>query len=198
MAVHVEPGMRADLLQQVDVAEPALAEVEVLADDNRFGPEAADEHRIDELLGRLTGPRFVEGNDDHGVEPGVGQQLDLVIETRQQFGRQLGSQHPSRVGIERDQRRLRTEIGSEAFDPFDHRSVPDVHAVEHPDREGVSGVDRTTGGSRVDPPPGLRRGVGDDVHSNRTYRVTNRPALWPGTVRRHEPRRPREAARLAL
>ena len=51
--VDVEAVLGAHPLQERHVALAAVTEVEVVADDDRLGPQAADQHLGDEVLGRL-------------------------------------------------------------------------------------------------------------------------------------------------
>ena len=70
----------AHLGQQRHVAFAAVAEMEVLPHHHQPGAEGLDQDLDDEVLGRLVGPGLVEGHDDGAVEPGGGEELELLLE----------------------------------------------------------------------------------------------------------------------
>ena len=93
----LEAGLGAELAQQGDVAPAMVAEVEVLADHHGAGAQAPDEHLGHELLGRLGGAALVEVHDGGDVEPGGGQQLQLLLEVGELRRGRLGP-HDRRPG----------------------------------------------------------------------------------------------------
>ena len=95
---YVAPSRRSS----ADVAPPAVAEVEVLADHDQPGRELVDEDLFDEVLGRLLGAALVEGNHQGAVDAAVGQQLELLFEPGQLLGRRLGAHHRGRMAVEGD------------------------------------------------------------------------------------------------
>ena len=95
-----KPAADAHLAEQGHVPLAAVAEVEVLPHHHQPGPEAVDEYRAHELLGRLVGPLLVEGDDDGPVHPGRGQQFELLVEVAEQGGRRLGPDHRGRMAVE--------------------------------------------------------------------------------------------------
>ena len=94
----LEAVVAAEVAQELDVAPPAVAEVEVLADDDEAGRQLVDQHLLDEVLGRLLGPGQVERNDHGAVDAALGQQLQLLLEAGQLLGRRLGDAPPWRDG----------------------------------------------------------------------------------------------------
>ena len=80
---HLEAEVGAHALEQRDVAAAAVPEVEVGADDHEPGAEQADEHLVDEVLGRLLAAALVELEHAHDVEQRrADEQLELVVERR--------------------------------------------------------------------------------------------------------------------
>jgi len=64
------------------------------------GVEAVDQDLLDEVLGRLLAPGLVEGDHQAVVDPGVGEELELLLEVRQQPGRRLGAHDRGRMPVE--------------------------------------------------------------------------------------------------
>ena len=78
----------AELLQQRDVARPALAEAEVVAGHDARGAEPLHQHVGDELL-RVHGRKLgAEAEDEHRVGAGVREQPLALVERREPERRQ--------------------------------------------------------------------------------------------------------------
>ena len=86
-----------------------LAEMEIEADGRAADAEAADQDALDEVLGRGAGERGVEGHDDGAVEPGGGEQAQLVALARELEQRLLRPEEAARMRLEGQRRRLAAE-----------------------------------------------------------------------------------------
>ena len=150
-----------------------VAEVEVGADDDEPGTEPADEHLAHEVLGRLLAPGLVEGEDARRVEvAGRVEQLQLLVERREQLRRRLGAHDLGRVAVEGQAARLVAAGDGELAHDTQHLLVAEVHAVVRADRDHRTGRGRVVGGE-----------IRDDAHASaRPRRRARRPA--PRAARR--------------
>ena len=98
----LEAVLAAEAAQELDVAPPAVAEVEVLADDDQAGGQLVDEHLLDEVPRPTHRPGSGRRNDHRAIDAAVGQQLQLLLEAGQLLGRRLGAHHRSGMAVERD------------------------------------------------------------------------------------------------
>ena len=73
--------------EQLDVAAPLVAEVEVLPHDHDLGGQAVHEDLLYELLGWLLGSRLVEADDEAAVESGGSEELQLLLQIGEEPGR---------------------------------------------------------------------------------------------------------------
>ena len=73
-------------------ARPALAEMEIVADDGRLQPQPADENLLDEGFGRIGGERPVEVRDDEAVDAERVRRRAFAGERRQAEDRRLGAE----------------------------------------------------------------------------------------------------------
>ncbi len=75
MRLHIdldaEPGGLID--QEARRSDPALAEMEVVADRDTADAEPLDQIMVNKILRRGSGPGLVEGHDDGAGKPGSGQ-----------------------------------------------------------------------------------------------------------------------------
>jgi len=69
--LDAEPGCFTD--QEARRADPALAEMKVVADRDAADPKPLDQVMVNEILRRGPGPGLVEGHDDGAREPGSSQ-----------------------------------------------------------------------------------------------------------------------------
>src|SRR5579859_4374332 len=88
-AVDVEAILRAHPLEKGYVALSPVPEMEVVANDHGLGLHAADQQLGDEVLRRLLGPLPVEMDHQCVVHPCRSEQLELLVEVRQQAWRGL-------------------------------------------------------------------------------------------------------------
>ena len=80
-----------------------MTEVEVDTDDHEPCRDAADEHLAHEILGRLPAARLVEAQHVAGVEVAGGvEQLELLVQRREQLRRRVGPHHLGGMAIEGD------------------------------------------------------------------------------------------------
>ena len=72
------PSRGASLTKQARRADPALAEMKVVADRDAADSEPLDQVMVNEILRRGAGAGLVEGHDHGAGEPGSGQQPQLA------------------------------------------------------------------------------------------------------------------------
>jgi hypothetical protein len=193
----LDPGLEARVgAQQVRVALRLPAEAEVLAHRDVRGAEGADEHVVDEVLGRHRRELAVERDDHELLDAEAGDELGLALDRRQQ-ARRAARDDRLRVRVERQH-----GVGA-----ADDRAVAEVDAVEgadgHPARarldvgqaRDLHARNPTVGLSRP-PSRGSATAIGPSV-------VDEQHVLGAGRSRRPRPRRrarrassrPREAQR---
>ena len=131
----LEAELRAHQLEQRDVAVAAITEMKIRTDHYEPSVQRAREELLDELLRRFLASRGVERQDETLVDVARRlEQLDLLLEGRQQLRRRVGPNDLGRVAIEREHR------GGESAGPRElphqpqHRLVTEMHAVERADR----------------------------------------------------------------
>ena len=108
--------------------------MEIEADRRAADAEHADQDAGDEILGRGGRERGVEAHDDGAVEPGGGQEAQLVALGGELEQGVLRAEEGARMRGEGERRRLAPElVGARAGGP-DHGAVAAVHAVEIADR----------------------------------------------------------------
>ena len=153
MGLHIdldaEPGRFAD--QQARRADPALAEMKVVADGDAADSEPLDQVMVNEILRRGPGADFVEGHHDGAGEPGPGQQPQLSGLVGEPELGAVRAEKAARVRLERHRQR-RPAVGAAHLQRgFDHRAVAKVDAIEITHRHHRSLGDG-----------GRRRGIADN------------------------------------
>ena len=131
----LEAALASELVEQRDVALAAVAEVEVLADDDEPRVQLVDDHLAHELLGALERTFAVEVHDEHVVDAGRGQQLELLGLVDEQRRSRGGPHDGGRVAVECHEHARAAELGREPPGLGDQRRVPDVNTVEGADRD---------------------------------------------------------------
>src|SRR5713101_10031093 len=155
--LDTEPGGLAD--QQAGRADPALAEMKVVADRDAADPEPLDQVMVNEILRRGPGPGLVEGHDDGAGEPGSGQQAQLSGLVGQPELGAVRTEKAARMRLERHRQR-RPAVGvAHLQGRCNHGAVTEVDAIEiaHGDH-----------GSLRD--GGRGRGVADNGEAGRHFR----------------------------
>ena len=100
---HLEAELGAHALQQRDVAVAPVPEVEVGADDHEARAEHAREHLAHEVFRGLLAARLVEREHEALVDrAGRFEQLELLVERRQQLGRRPGPDDLGGMPVERE------------------------------------------------------------------------------------------------
>ena len=90
VAEHLEPELGAHLLEQRDVAPPAMAEVEVLAHDDLLGACRQSTSTVwTKSSADSCRPLLVEAHDERVVDPGRLEQLELLVQVGQQQRRRV-------------------------------------------------------------------------------------------------------------
>ena len=121
-------------IEQAHVAVAVAAEVEVLPDHDHLDGEPLDEHPLDERLRRLLRLDLVEAQHHGPVETGRGEQLEALLERRQQRRRRLRAHHRGGVPVERQHDGAGGFPLGDGAHLVDHRLVADMDAVVGPDR----------------------------------------------------------------
>ena len=162
-ALDVETHIRAHAPEELDVATPVAPEVEVLPHYDQPGAQAADEHLVDEVFGRLVGPVLVEVEHERVVDARNGQPFELLIGVGEQLRRRLGAHDGCRMAVEGHDGGGAPQGGSAPANLLDHRPVAEMHAVVGADRDRRP-RDRHRAGSHV----------AKHFHRGRGYRPTPR------------------------
>ena len=98
------------------------------------GAEHPGEQLRDEVFGRLLAARLVEREHEAFVDRTRGlEQLELVVERRQQLRRRAGAHDLGRMTVEGEHGRREPASGREVAHDPQHGLVPAVHAVERAD-----------------------------------------------------------------
>ena len=108
--------------------------MEIEADRRAADAQPPDQNARDEILRRRSGERRVERHDDGAVEPGGGEQAQLVALARQLEQRVLRPQEQPRMRREGQSRGLAPERLRAFLRCSDDGAVAAVHAVEIADR----------------------------------------------------------------
>ena len=124
------------LAQERDVALAPVPEVEVLAHHDQARPELVDQDLLDEVFGRLVRPLLVEGDHQRAVDAAVGQQLELLVEARELFGRGVGPHHRGGMAVERDHHGREPGVGGTLAQVAEQGAVAPVDPVVGPDGDG--------------------------------------------------------------
>jgi hypothetical protein len=112
-----------------------VAETEIEADHDVAHAEAAGQHVVHELLGRLAQQVFVEGEREQVRDAELGQQARLDPKRREARRRAVGRQDLARMGLEGDHAKRRLKLLRTRTRRLDQGAMPAVHAVEIADRD---------------------------------------------------------------
>ena len=131
--------LRAHPLEHRHAAAPVAPEVEVGADDHEARLRAVDEHLTNEVLRRLAAARLVEVQDEARVEVARRvEELELLLGVGEERRRGLRAHDLGGVAIEGDADGIHLPRDREVTDEPQHRAVPEVHAVVHPDGDDTA------------------------------------------------------------
>ncbi len=75
----------------------------------------------------------IEGQDDHGINPGLGEEFKSLFGIGEQAGSTLGSNDRRWMTVEGDHRRTNPASPSFIADVLDHRLMTDMETVIGPD-----------------------------------------------------------------
>ena len=177
MRLHVdldaEAGGLAD--QQARRADPALAEMKVVADRNTADAEPLDQIMVNEILRRGAGSRLVEGHDHGAGEPGSGQQAQLVGLAGQTELRGIGAEKAARMRLEGHGKSRPAVRARHLKGCGNDGTVAKMDAVEIAHRHHRSLGDI-----------GLGRGVADNDETERHCWILRFNPGWGGTVTRRD------------
>ena len=126
--LDAEPRRLAD--QQARRADPALAEMEVVADRNSADAEALDQVMVNEILRGGAGAALVEGHHHGAGKPGPGQQPQLVGLVGETELRAVRAEKAARMRLEGDGKRRFSMGAAHPQGGGDHGAVAEMDAVE--------------------------------------------------------------------
>ena len=126
-------------MQGRDRTAPALAEDEIVADDDAGDLQARDQDLLDEGFGRSAGHRLVERQHIQQVDPERFELAHLGAQRRQPERCLLGPEPGARMGLEGQHAGRRTRAPGGLDRGADHRAVALMHPVEIADRDDRAG-----------------------------------------------------------
>ena len=126
--LDAEPRRLAD--EQARGADPALAEMEVVADRDPADAEPLDQVMVNEVLRRGSGAGLVEGHHHGAGKPGCGQQPQLVGLGGEAELRAVRAEKAARMRLEGDGQRRPAVTATHRKGGADHRPVAEMDAVE--------------------------------------------------------------------
>src|SRR5271166_223974 len=139
--LHLEraAGPLEHALCQRDVARAIRAEAPIAADDEQARAQLREQHVTQKILRAQALDALVERKQEEHVKPAFVEQVDLLRDGRQRFGRVTRMQERLRMVFESecgcdDARRA---VGAQTFE---HGAMTDVDAVKHTDRQEQAGV----------------------------------------------------------
>ena len=130
-----EAPLGAQFAEELDVARSPAAEAEVRAHEHGLHAERADEHVLHEIPGRQARELLVEVQHQRRIDPGLGEQLQLLMHPDEQRRADLGPEHAERIPVERHGDHARAGRRGIHLRLLDERAVSGVHAVELADRD---------------------------------------------------------------
>ena len=110
-----------------------------MADHHGGCLEPADEHGLDEFLGRERGEGAVEGNDCDPVETERGEEPALLGERRQPEDRGFGPKESARMRLEREHHRRHLPLAGFVDGGLEQDRMAAVDTVEIADRDDAAG-----------------------------------------------------------
>ncbi|MFM2046867.1 MAG: hypothetical protein RL383_944 [Actinomycetota bacterium] len=128
-----EPVALPHLAQQCDVALTHVAEMEIRPHDHGLCGESVHENALHELRCSLVRLVLVERDHDDGVNTRPREEVELVLERGEKFRRLFRTHHRHRVTVECDHDTAGTRACRTLTHLGDHRSVPHMDTVVHPD-----------------------------------------------------------------
>src|SRR5690348_4930156 len=97
--------------------------------------QAADEHPVDELVGRPGGDLAGERKNEHIIDAGVGEQLTALIDAGELLRSVLRPKYGDGVRIEGDRHQRQASGVCELAAALHHVLVAEMDAVEVPDHD---------------------------------------------------------------
>ena len=126
----VEAVPAAQLPHGLQIPGVVSAEAHVRADHHGLRAQGIHEGLPDEVLGRGPGELQGVGQQQQGVQPGVGHQQPAVVPPHDRVVRPVGAVHLGRVRVEGDRHRAGPPGAGLIHHLREHAHVPAVHAVE--------------------------------------------------------------------
>ena len=154
--LDAEPGRLAD--QKARRADPALAEMKVVADRDAADAEPLDQVMVNEILRRGAGAGLVEGHHHGAGKPGAGQQPQLGGFVGQPELRGVRAEKAARMRLERHRQRRPAVGAPHPQGGGDHGAVAEMDAIEIAHRHHGPLGDRGRG-----------RGVADNGKARRHF-----------------------------
>ena len=139
------PSRRRLADQKARRADPALAEMKVVADRDAADSEPLDQIMVNEILRRGSGAGLVEGHHHGAREPGSGQQPQLSGLVGEPELRGVRAEETARMRLERHRQRGLAMGAAHSQRGLDHGAVAEMDAVEIAHRDHDSLGDRGRG-----------------------------------------------------
>ena len=155
--LDAEPGRFAD--QEARRADPALAEMKVVADRDAADSEPFDQVMVNEILRRGPGAALVEGHHHGAGKPGPGQQPELAGLVGEPELGGVRAEEAARMGLEGHRQRRPAMGAAHLQGGGDHRAVAEMNAIEIAHRH-----------HRPPGDVGCGRGVADNGKARRHFR----------------------------
>src|SRR3954469_8675304 len=126
--LNAEAGRLAD--QKTGRADPALAEMKVVADRDAADAEPLDQIMVNEILRRRAGTRLVEAHDHGAGKAGTCEQAQLVGFAAQAELRGVGAEKAARMRLERHGKSRPVKAVGHLERSFYDGAMAEVDAIE--------------------------------------------------------------------
>src|SRR5262245_48859760 len=134
-----------ELLQELGIAAGALAEAVIEPDHDLARLQGLHEGVLDECLGLDRRDRPREGHHHGGVDPGLADELEPLVERRDGKRRAIGLEYFHRMLIERARHRAEPGLPSPRHRHTQDGSMAQVNAVEGAERDSAGDALRPVG-----------------------------------------------------
>ncbi len=125
-----ETVLASGLLQHREVSGAALAEAEIIADDQMPHRQPAHQNVLDELAGGMRRELAVEAADMDPVDAAFGEQFELVAQAGQARRRLLRREEFARMRFEGEHRRRQGQFARLGRQFSEQRAMTKMHAIE--------------------------------------------------------------------
>ena len=127
--------LRPSRLQTCEVALPACAEAEIVADHEVFDAQAVDQYAGDEVFRGEPGQAGVEVADTGQRDAFLGNQFELLAQGRESRRRRVPGEKLARVRLESEYGGLQAAVRGMCDQAAEQGAMTEVHTVEIADGE---------------------------------------------------------------